>query len=288
MEFFCLLLMHVQQYVVVLLDAVHFGDRDEEIGPYIANFALHIALLIPGIGIAEADPASIVRMETLEKLGFMDFVTYPAADTGGVVEYQKSRHTADVLEDILQSLADTFSRLTAKHLHKAVVAVGKGHRQVFHAAAEPLHIKVGLPKIDLCRTRFPDQFLVGLGFLAMADGLDVALDCTVGPGEPFLETQTVIDPFRRVLLFMPGALVFFQTFLDKSFIRIQHGRLAVGNRWDRRKILLFQVFSHSLTIEPHFWAISEIRYPLLLISLIQLIVGILSIFLSSFIVGETK
>ena len=64
-----------------------------------------------------------MRAEAPEQLRLMHLAADPLANAGGIVEDQKRRNTANVLEDVPQALADTFRRLTTEYLREAVVAV---------------------------------------------------------------------------------------------------------------------------------------------------------------------
>ena len=82
-----------------------------------------MTFFVSGIRVAETDLEAIVGTESGEQLRFMDLVHDPAADTGRIVEDQKGRDSADIVEDVLKALADTLGSLAAEHLAVAVVAV---------------------------------------------------------------------------------------------------------------------------------------------------------------------
>ena len=116
-------LVSLQELAVVDMEVFDSRDGDEEIGADIADLALYVALLVASIRIAELHPAAIMRAEAPEQLRLMHLAADPLANAGGIVEDQKRRNTANVLEDVPQALADTFRRLTTEYLREAVVAV---------------------------------------------------------------------------------------------------------------------------------------------------------------------
>ena len=60
-----------------------------------------------GIWAAETHLKTVVSMETLEEFGFMDAVTHAPAYARGIIEDQQTRYASQILEDVLQALADS-------------------------------------------------------------------------------------------------------------------------------------------------------------------------------------
>ena len=118
-------LVLVQQLLIEFLNVMVCGNRHKEIPTVRADLILNIAFLPVGLGIAEPNLESIMGAEPGEQFGFNDLFADPAADAGGIVEYQQLRNPADIFEDVFQSLADTFSCFTAKDLTETVIAVRK-------------------------------------------------------------------------------------------------------------------------------------------------------------------
>lgn len=123
MRLLCFHVVPLQELAVVDMEILDSRDWDEEIGADIADLALYIALLVTRIWIAELHAAPIMRAEAPEQLRLMHLAADPLANARGIVEDQKRRDTANVLEDVPQALAETFRRLTAEYLREAVVAV---------------------------------------------------------------------------------------------------------------------------------------------------------------------
>lgn len=145
----CFHFVPLEELAVVDMEVLDFRDRDEEIGADIADLALYVAFLVTSIRIAELHAASVMRAEAPEQLRLMHLAADPLANTRGIVEDQERRDTANVLEDVPQALADTFGRLAAEYLREAVVAVRERDGQVLHAAADAIHMEIGLAKVHL-------------------------------------------------------------------------------------------------------------------------------------------
>ena len=146
--------------------------------------------------------------EAGEEVGLMDDITDPAAGAGGIIENQQGRNTADELEDILQTLAYTFRGFHAEHLAETIVAVRKGHGQIFFSAEFSCFIEISVSEIHLRRTGIPDQFQVRPLDLGRAALLQITLDNAVASGVSLFLHQPFVDPPCRVLLFAPVLLVF--------------------------------------------------------------------------------
>ena len=168
----------------------------------VSHLAFYVAFLVTGIWIAETHPKTVVSMETLEEFGFMDVVAYTPAYARSVIKDQQTRYTIQILEDVLQALADAFCRLAAKYLNKTVVAVGEGHHEIFPVAGRTLHLEFSFTEIDLCCARFPDKFLRGFDCLCLAVPAHITLDGGIGSGEICLFLQLVKDPLCGMLLFV--------------------------------------------------------------------------------------
>lgn len=241
--------MPFQELAVVGPEIMDFGDGDEEIGTDIADLALHVALLVTSVRVAELHAAAVMRTEPLEQLGLMYLAADAPANTRGIVEDQERWDTADVLEDVPEALADTFCRLTAEYLREPVVAVGERDGQVLHAAADAVHLEIGFAEIHLGRAGLPDELLCRTRLLLVPDGLDIALDSAVRAVEAFFLAEPVQYPLGGVLLLRPDMLVFRQPLQDLRLVRIQlrRGRLLHGRR--RREVLLAEIFPNRLAVD---------------------------------------
>ena len=83
------------------------------------------------IGIAKTNLKSIVRAKLGKQLRFPDFVEGTAANSSRVVKYQYLGNPSNIVENILQSLTDTFGRFTTKYLVISIVAVRVSSLHIF-------------------------------------------------------------------------------------------------------------------------------------------------------------
>ena len=220
MQFTCLRLVLVQQQTVVGVKIIHLRYWYEKVLADVSHLAFYVAFLVTGIWIAETHPKTVVSMETLEEFGFMDVVAYTPAYARSVIKDQQTRYTFQILEDVLQALADAFCRLAAKYLNKTVVAVGEGHHEIFPVAGRTLHLEFSFTEIDLCCARFPDKFLRGFDCLCLAVPANIALDGRIGSCEICLFLQLVENTLGGMLLFVPVPLVLFQPLVNQRLIGI--------------------------------------------------------------------
>ena len=121
----CFFHMLVKKRAIVFFDIMVCRYRNEQVSSGRPYFVFDIPFFMSGIRVAETDLETIVGAETRKQFRFVDLIHNPAANTGCVVEDQKSRNTAYIIKDIHKSLADTLCCLAAKHLVETIVAIGK-------------------------------------------------------------------------------------------------------------------------------------------------------------------
>ena len=122
-----------QQFLVEFLHIMVRGNRHEKIPADRSDLVLYIALFPASLGIAEPDLETVMRAEPGKQFGLYDLLADPSSDARGIVEYQQMWNTANILEDVLQPLAYTFSCFTAEDLAESVITEREGSGQVFPA-----------------------------------------------------------------------------------------------------------------------------------------------------------
>lgn len=168
----------------------------------------------------------------------MDRVPDSPPYPGGIVKDQHWWNTTYEFKDILQPLADAFSRFPAKHLAETVITVGEGHGKVFFPDEFPALVKISFSEIDLRGTRIPYQLKVCFFCPDGAAFFHVTLDNTVAAGIAMFLNQPFINTPGGMMLFAPVLLILIQPFLYHRLERIQFGRLLLNNRRHWREILL--------------------------------------------------
>lgn len=139
-------LVSLQELTVVDMEVLDSRDGDEKIGSYVADLALYVALLVTGIWVTELHAASVMRAEAPEQLRLMHLAADPLANTGGIVEDQERRDTANVLEDVPQALADTFRRSPPNTCVKPSLLYGNETVRYFMRRQSPFTLKSTSPK----------------------------------------------------------------------------------------------------------------------------------------------
>ena len=101
------------------------GDRHHQVAPQEPDRVLHRPLLVPGVGVAEADREAVVLPERGEQRALADHPGQPPPRLRGVVEDEHRGHAPDVLEHGEHRLAEALRPLR----HRAARPAGVGVRE---------------------------------------------------------------------------------------------------------------------------------------------------------------
>jgi|GEM_PF-5488932 len=221
---------HLGKPPVVVLEAVHLGHGHEEVPPGVADLALGVSPLLAGARVAEAGREAVAQPEPAEKVGPHDRVAPPPPGLGGVVERDDGGNAPDVLEAVLEPLADTDVLLVREDLAHPVVGVREGHRQVAHprpAAAEGI-IEVGLPEVGLHGARVPSEPHRLAPRPLGANLLHVAPRRGVAATKAMLRAQPLEDALGRVALLVVAAAVLLEHLADEGLAGVGLARVLRG------------------------------------------------------------
>ena len=156
--------------------------------------------------------------KSLEQLRFYHLIHHTMAYSRRVVKYQQRRHASYVLEDVQQSLTDTFCRFTSEYLGKSVITVRKGYRQIFFPRTDLIHLEVCLSEIYLAAAGFPYKLLRSSGLDFFPDSLDILLNGVVASDKAFFISETLENSLCRVTLLIPVLGVLLQVTADFLFV----------------------------------------------------------------------
>ena len=215
---------------VVVLKVVHLGRGREEVPPGVADLALDVSLPLAGVRVAEAGREAVVQPEPAEEAGLHDHVAPPPPGPGGVVEHDDGGNAPDVLEAVLEPLADTDVLPVREGLAHLVVGVREGHRQVVHpcpAAAEGM-IEAGLPEVDLHGARVPSEPHRLAPRPLGANLLHVALHRGVAATKAMLRAQPLEDALGRVALLVVAVAALPEHLADEGLVGIELARVLRG------------------------------------------------------------
>lgn len=188
---------------VELVQRVRHGDRDEEVAAQEAHGVLHRPLLVPGVGVAVAALAAVVRPELGEEPRLRDLAERHPAGLGGVVEHEQARRAPDPLEDRPQAPAEDLGPLARQGDAEAGVGVRQRHHQELQVDRASRDRRPEVPEVDLRRARRPLELEVPvprpLRVLAPPGG-HVPPDRRVRALVAHLVRGPVVDPLGRVPL----------------------------------------------------------------------------------------
>lgn len=156
----------VEERPVVALGAADGRDGHEQVAPDHANLVLDAALLVARVRVAEREVEPVMRGARLEEPRRAHPAAHAAAHAGGVVEHYARWHAADVLEDVLQSLADALGVLSREHLGESDVGERERQHEEAQPAPEPVDIEVRLAEVGLGLAWLPHEVEVAAPGLA--------------------------------------------------------------------------------------------------------------------------
>ena len=116
MRFGSLALSHCEQSLIIFDHVMIVWRWHKEVSPNRSYFILDIALFPAGFRITVPDLKAVLSTELFKHLGFDNFVMYPMANSGSIVEDQNRRNSSDVGKDIFKSLTDTLCVFTTEEL----------------------------------------------------------------------------------------------------------------------------------------------------------------------------
>ena len=218
-----LALIHWEQSLVIFDHVMIVWRWHKEVSPDRPYFILDIALFPAGFRITVPDLKAVLSTELFKHLGFDDFVMYPMADSGSIVEDQDRRNSSDVGKDILKSLTDALCVFTTEELSIGVIAERKRNDQIFPADATVVLIEIRFSEIHLSITRIPDQFLRSFVLDILTDLFQIPLYCLVAACITLFLNQPVVDPLCCMMLFAPVFSVLLKPLPDRRFKRIKNG-----------------------------------------------------------------
>lgn len=238
----------VGKMAVVRFDVGDDRDGDEQAVPDEAHLPLDVALLVARIRVAEREGESVVGREGAEHVGGVERVGGLAADAGGVVEHEAQRHAPEILEHVLQALADAFGVLTGEQLRQSHVRIRERDDHEILPPAHAHDVKVGLAEINLGLAGMPRQ-REELGFLLAALALDlrhVMPDGRFARLASVLVTQPLVNLPAGVALLASIARVLFEVALDDAAVLVHDGSAACRSRRSGREVVLAEVFVHGV------------------------------------------
>ena len=215
--------IHCEQSLVIFDHVMIVWRWHKEVSPDCPYFILDIALFPAGFRITVPDLKAVLSTELFKHLGFDNFVMYPMADSGSIVEDQDRRNSSDVGKDILKSLTDALCVFTTEELSIGVIAKRKRNDQIFPADATVVLIEIRLSEIHLSITRIPDQFLRSFVLDILTDLFQIPLYCLVAACITLFLNQPVVDPLCCMMLFAPVFSVLLKPLPDRRFKRIKNG-----------------------------------------------------------------
>ena len=230
------------------------GIRHEQVRPHEPDLALDVALLVPGIGVAEREGEPVVGGERGEGLGGPDLVADPAADAGGVVEDDPGGDAAHVFEDLLERLAHALGVLGGEDLGEPHVGEREGEHEEAHPAPCADDGEVGLPEVGLRLAGAPHQVEVGFGDASPLglEVVDVMPDGGLAAGDAVLVAKALPDAARGVPLLAPAPLVLVEVPLDDRPVRVEHLLPGLLHRHLRRKVGGGQLRVHGVARDADF------------------------------------
>ena len=234
-------------------DAVEHGDRHEEGAPEGPDLVLHVALLVAGVGVAEAVVEAVVGCEGREQLGRPYLAVYLAADTGGVVEHEPGRHAADVLEYRDEPAADALGVLAGEYLWEPDVGEREAPHQVVHPPSHAHDPEVCLAEVDLHLPGQPVEVevLVARRAVIVPPALDVPVHRVVRALVALLVAQALEHALRRVALLVPVRAVPRQPLVDLGLVRVQYRWELPPHRHPGAEVLLPEVLAHGGLRDAH-------------------------------------
>ncbi len=201
----------VQELLVVRFDAGQPWHGNEEVLPDEVHLPLHVALLVAGIRVAEAEFEAVMGGEGREGLGGPDAAADLAPDAGGVVEHDAGWDPSYVFEHLLEGLAHAFGVLGREHLGEPDVRIGEREHEETQPPPRSHDAEIRLPEIGLRLAGPPNEVEVRLGnglpqrlevADVMPDGRFAALDAVlVAKALPYAAGGVALfAPVRGVLV----------------------------------------------------------------------------------------
>lgn len=238
----------VQQLLVVRFHAANLGHGHEQVAPDRADLVLDVALLVAGVGVAEAVAESVVRAARLERLGGANLVADLAPDARGVVEHDLDGHSAEVLEYVAQGLADALGVLAGEHLDQAHVGEGERENEEVEPGANAVQVEIGFPEVRLRLAGRPGQVEMAIGPPGALElrALHVALDRAEGDVGRAFADEPVVNALRRVAPLMEVARVVVQPLVDDGLVGVDLGMRRPLLREGRAEIFPVPVFLHGV------------------------------------------
>lgn len=131
------------------------GDGHEQVAPPRAHPALDAALLVAGVGAAEAVVEAAAGCAALEQRRGAHDVAHAPADAGGAVEHDEGGDRRQALEDVAQALAHAFGVLAGEDLRGPHVGEREARREVAHDHLGTPHAGAGPAGVRLRRSGRP-------------------------------------------------------------------------------------------------------------------------------------
>lgn len=225
MGLLCHLHAPVEQPPVPRCRVPDLGNRYEQVAADGPHLVLDVALLVAGIGVAEAVAEPVMGAAGLEQLGRSRRVRDAPADARRVVEDDLPRNPAEVLEDVAEGLADALGVLAGEELGEAHVREGEREREVAQAGAHAAQIEIGLAEVGLRLARRPRQIEVALAVRRPA-GLrlpDIALHGADGHLGAAFRDQAVVDPLGGMALLAVVPQVVCEPLVDQGLAGVELG-----------------------------------------------------------------
>ena len=154
----------------------------------------------------------------------------------------------EVLEHVLQALADAFGVLAGEQLRQTHVRIRERDGHEIQPPAHAHDVKVGLAETNLGLAGMPHQ-REELELLLTALALDlrhVMLDGRLARLVPVLVAQPLVNLSASVALLAPIARVFLEFAFDDAAVLVHGGSPACRRRRYGREIVLAEVFVHGV------------------------------------------
>ena len=225
------------------------GHRDQQVPPQEAHGVLDGPLLVARVRVAVPARAAVVRAEPREEVRLRDDPAEPSARLGGVVEHERRRGAADLLEDLAEPVAQALGALGHPRDAEPRVGVGEREDQQLERDAPPRQHGLEVPVVGLRGPRGPLQLEEPVpGRRPPAPPLrHVAAHARVGPLVAALGDHPVVDAPCGVALLARGTQVACEHRVDPLLVARERGPRPRGReRRRRRHVLHVGVLGHGV------------------------------------------